>query len=661
MAVKYNVYLICEYIQDIIVARADIIESISALFRCNVFIHTEQQIDISKILNQKATLCIKVDDNINRYFAGIIDYASFENVPNIIGKKIENLLYIRIVPTIARLNYITKYKIYHNKTIKDIIDNTLRDDKIMDYKFILNGSNLQELCTQYGENDLHFISRLMEENGMFYYFEHNKDNDNLVITNNNLSANKLNINLELIKSKHQLIDPEMGLINLSMMHELGYKGVKLKSYNLYYASVIDSIAKEDPSNWKIGNNNYYDNLYLTNEEGNNIAKIILDTYNSQTVKVNGSSYNPEIYPCAIISLSGSTTETHNGEFFLLSVKHTINQMFIINNTFEQENNNPIYQNTFEAIPQSINFKTQNIHKKNRVYGCQTATVIGPEGEEVYVDKDCRVKVRFHWSEYEDESCWIRVVHSLAGRGFGSIVIPRIGMEVLVEYINGDPDQPIITGCLYNGLNKPPSNYATKGTVSTFYSNSIKSKGYNEIRIDDNGKEEEIYIHAQKDFNKVVENNITETVCQGSRTITLESKNNDKNNNVTNTLTIKHGDNNITIEDGKYTIKLDHGKQIIELSASGLEINIQGNIKITSSNRIEVNSKNFEINSDNLKVNSDNSNLKSSSISIDSSRYLLSSSSIEEKASTSISISSFAITTIKGSASVKISGGIINLN
>ncbi len=650
MAEKYNIYLICEYVQDVIVARADIIESISALFRCNLFIYTEKQIDISKILNQRATLFIHIDNNINRYFAGIIDYASFENVPNVNGNKIENLLYIRIVPTITRMNYITKYKIYHNKNVKDIIDGILRDDKITDYKFTVNCSNLKELCTQYGESDLHFISRLMEENGMFCYFEHNKDNDNLVIANNNLSANKLNIKLELIKSKHKLIHLEDGLVNLSMIHELGYKSVKLKSYNSYYASVIDSTAKEDPTNWKIGSSNYYDNLYLTNEEGNNIAKVIIDTYNSQTVKVHGSSYNPEIYPGSIITLSGSTTEIHNGEFFLLSVRHKINQTFIINNTFDKENDNPIYQNTFEAIPHNISFKPQNIHEKNRIYGCQTATVIGPEGEEVYVDKDCRVKVRFHWSEYEDESCWIRIAHSFAGRGFGSVVIPRIGMEVLVEYINGDPDQPIITGCLYNGLNKPPNDYAKKGTISTFYSNSIKSKGYNEIKINDEGKKEEIYIHAQKDFNKVIEENITETINKGSRTVTLESKGN--NNTITNNLTIKHGNNNITIEDGKYTIKLDHGNQTIELSSDGLNIDIKGNMKITISDNIEIKAKSIKVNTDSSEIDSSKISLKSSNHSNNTSSYKIDSSRV--------SVSSMT-TEIKGSAKVTINGGIIKLN
>ncbi|MBR1943944.1 MAG: type VI secretion system tip protein VgrG [Alphaproteobacteria bacterium] len=646
---KYNVYLICEYINDVIVARADIIESISALFRCNIFIYTEKQIDISKIVNQKATICIQIDNDISRYFSGIIDYASFENVPNVISKKVENLLYIRIVPTITRLNYITKYKIYHNKNIKDIIDGTLRDDKITGYKFIVNNSNLQELCTQYGESDLHFISRLMEENGMFYYFEHSKNNDNLVISNNNLSANKLDVNLKLIKSRHQLLDPEMGLINLSMSQELGYKSIKLKSYNLYYASVIGSSFYADSSNWKIGTSNYYDNLYLTNEAGNGIAQIMLDMHNGQSVKVNGSSYNPEIYPGAIITLSGSTTENHNGEFFLISVKHTINQMFIINNNYDTDNDIPIYQNSFEAIPQNITFKTPNIHKKNRIYGCQTATVIGPEDEEVYVDKDCRVKVRFHWCEYEDESCWIRVVQSFAGRKFGSIVIPRIGMEVLVEYIDGDPDQPIITGCLYNGLNKPPADYATKGTISTFYSNSIKSKGFNEIRIDDKGKEEEIYIHAQNNLNKLIENNVTETVSQGSRTITLESKNGSINNN----LIIRDGNNNITVEQGKYTIKLDNGNQLIELSSSGLKIDIHGDINIKASNNINIEAQNINVKSSSSKVNS-------LSMSIESSIYKLNCNSISQNASASINISS-AIASINGSGTVKINGGVIKLN
>ncbi len=644
----HNIYLICEQIQNVIVARADIIENVSALFHCNVFIYTEQQIDISKILNQRATLCIQAHETINRYFSGIIEYASFENVPNINSNKVENLLYIRIVPTITRMNYITKYKIYHNKNIKDIIDSTLRDDKIINYKFIINGNKLQELCTQYGESDLHFISRLMEENGMFYYFEHSKENDNLIITNNNLSANKLNVNLELIKAKHQLIDNENGLINLSMTQELGYKSVRLKSYNLYYASVINSIAKEEQSNWKIGSDNYYENLYLTNDDGSNIAKVIIDTYNSQTIKVTGSSYNTEIYPGSIITLSGSTTDTHNGDFFLLSVKHTINQMFIINKTFNKENDIPIYKNSFEAIPKDVNFKTKNIHKKNKIYGCQTATVIGPEGEEVYVDKDCRVKVKFHWSELEDESCWIRVVHSLAGRGFGSIVIPRIGMEVLVEYINGDPDQPIITGCLYNGLNKPPSHYVTKGTISTFYSNSIKSKGYNEIRINDAGKEEEIYIHAQKDFNKVIENNLNETVNKGSRTIILESKNGTVNNN----LTIKHGDNNITIEEGKYIIKLDNGNQTIELSKDGLTVDIKGDINITASKDINIKSRNLNIYNDNTKLESSSIAIKSSSYSNNTNSYKVD--------STTVKIAS-TVTEIKGSATVKINAGIIKLN
>lgn len=646
---KYNVYLVCEYIKDVIVARADIIESVSALFRCNVFIYTEQQIDISKIVNQKATICIQIDENINRYFSGIIDYASFENIPNVISKKIENLLYIRIVPTITRLNYITKYKIYHNRNVRDIIDSTLRNNKIIDYKFVVNNSKLQELCTQYGESDLHFISRLMEENGMFYYFEHNKDNDNLVISNNNLNANKLNVNLELIKSKHQLLNPETGLVNLSMSQGLGYKSIKLKSYNLYYASVIGSNSNSDSSNWKIGINNYYDNLYLTNEDGNSIAQIILETNNSTSIKVNGTSYNPEIYPGAVITLSGSTTESHNGEFFIISVKHTINQMFIINNNYDTENNTTIYQNSFEAIPQNISFKTSNVHKKNRVYGCQTATVIGPENEEVYIDKDCRVKVRFHWCEYEDESCWIRVVQSLAGRGFGAVVFPRIGMEVLVEYINGDPDQPIITGCLYNGLNKPPADYTTKGTISTFYSNSIKEKGFNEIRIDDKGKEEEIYIHAQKDFNKVIENNINETVNKGSRTITLESKDGKVNNN----LTIKHGDNNIIVKDGKYTIKLDNENQVIELSPSGLKIDIKGNIDIKASSSINIDAKNINVKSINSKINSSN-------ISIDSSNYKLQSLSVFQNASAAMDISS-AVTSVSGTSVISIKGGVIKLN
>ena len=676
---NFNIQLRCQFISDAIIARAEIIEHISRLFQCNVFLHTGKQIEIDKILNQKATILIKVNKNITRYFTGIIDSASFENIPNIISKKVENILYIRIVPNILKLNYYRKYKIYQDKSLREIIQDIFKANQISDYKFALVNANNNKIpfCVQYAETDLHFISRLLEENGIFYYFNHKIDNEILLLSDNSLSGDKLNITLDLIKNQSQELYPETGLVNISMTHGLGYKNISWKSYNPDQSNVINSSATDAQNNWKIGSDNYYDNLYKDKSAGDNLSKIILSRNNASAININGSSYNPEIYPGAIVKLNGSTTKSHNGEFFILSVKHTINQL---TNNSDQS----IYQNTFEAIPQDIPYKPMYTHHKTRIYGCQTAIVIGPEKEEVYYDKDGRVKVKFHWAE--DESCWIRVVQALAGKGFGALILPRIGMEVLVSFINGDPDQPIITGCLYNGTHQPPGEYPLKGTISSFYSNSIKGKGFNELRINDKEKEEEIYIHAQKDFNKVIGNSINETLNEGSKIIVLESK----NEAVKHELTIKNGDNNVTIEkgnnslvikEGNYTIELSKGNQIIKLSngnqnitlSSGdLTIDVTGNINIKSSKDVIIKT------GGEFRVESSKDTLIKSSKSMNfnaSSNYSLKASQVSVNASSSLSLSGNRSTlsggmsctvdgtsvSISGSTIVKVSGGFIKLN
>ena len=660
---KYNVKIQCEFIKDAVIAKAEITEIVSNLFQCHVFLHTDKLLDINKVINQNATISVTVDTEIVRYFSGIIEIASFENVPNVISKKIENLLYIKIVPSVTRLNYQQRYKIYHEKTVQEIIQSVLKEAQISDYQFVLsNIENIkQQICVQYAESNWHFISRLLEQNGIFYYFQHKENSDKLIMANDSLIGDKLKNNLKIITRSSENLYQVNGLVNVSVQQTLGYKTVNFKSYNDQTVEVIKSTVNESQSNWKIGVSNFYDNIYSTKQFGDFLAKIELINRNATVTKLSGMSYCPSLYPGAIVPIDGSITETHNGNFFIISVKHYINQL-------ENYNEMPVYHNLIEAIPQNTQFKPQNVHTKSRIYGCQTATVVGPEKEEVYCDKDSRVQIKFHWSNDDDKPCWVRTSQTMAGAKFGSLVIPRIGMEVLVEFVNGDPDQPLIIGCLYNGTHLPPENYTQTKNISTFYSNTIKGKGYNELRFNDQNKSEEIFIHAQKNFNKIIEDSITETLNYGSKHVKLESQ----NGAIEHTVLIKKGNNKVTINDGDYTVQIDKGNQKITLSNGNrkitlsngnLSIDVTGSIELKASNDIKLEASSINIKAKNsVNVNASSYKLSATSASLKSSSSMkIDGSQTSISGSMSLKLDSSISTSISASAIVKVSGGIIKLN
>jgi type VI secretion system secreted protein VgrG len=173
----------------------------------------------------------------------------------------------------------------------------------------------------------------------------------------------------------------------------------------------------------------------------------------------------------------------------------------------------IYQNSFTSIPASTNFRPSRITPKPMIHGIQTALVVGPSGEEIWTDKYGRVKVQFYWDREgkkdDKSSCWIRVGHPWSGKNWGAIHIPRIGQEVLVSHMEGDPDRPLITGMVYNAETMPPYGLPDNKTQSGIKTRSSKNGGsdnFNELRFEDKKDQEEVYFHAEKDFNRVVENN-----------------------------------------------------------------------------------------------------------------------------------------------------------
>ncbi len=560
-----SVQINCKAIHDVTMARAEITEQVHDLFSANIFLRTNKAQNLSNILNQTVVITIQAQNEVLRYFHGIIDNASIEAVPK--TNITENLLFIHIIPTIARLNYSRNYHIWLEKSAREIIEEVLKNNNISDYKFVASKYDNKKLnmCVQYGESDLHFICRLLEENGIYYYIQHSDKADTFVMSDSSIAGDKLSNSLSIINTHSQDLYPLNGSQNVSIAHSITLKTIHHKAYNYSKASVIDGLCQNSEAQ-SYGSSNYYDNIYDEKSEGDNLCQILLEEANASANKLSAIAYCPSLYPGAIVTLN-------NKEYFILSVKHTIDQL-------GDNPDVPMYKNSFDAIPRDTVFRPANIHKKVRIWGCQTATVVGNKNEEVNCDETGRVQVHFHWAGDAETSCWVRVGSLWAGTNFGSLVIPRVGMEVIVSFINGDPDQPLVTGCVYNGTHIPPEKYPDKKTISTFYTNSVGANGFNELRFNDAGNNEEIYIHAQKHLNKLVEDSVTETLNDGSKTVVLESK----KGKVKHSLLIKNGDKVTTVNEGDSTITLKQGRSTITLEDGDSEITLSdGNSTITLSN------------------------------------------------------------------------------
>ncbi len=720
---KAHVRIICSGLEESVVVRAELYERVSDLFNIQVIIRTKQQIDTSKLITKNACLVLHSPEKSEKYFSGLISSASIENVPSSDTNDVRanNILCLTIVPTIFKLSLTKKYRIFQELSVTEIIEKILKENGISNIKknVTSNGQTKRIFCVQYGESDLHFISRLMEEEGIFYFFIHEKNKDIFCFSDNSSGGKKIFPKLVVQKHFHKQYTDINAVYNISMKENVCIKSIQAISFNEDKFTTISGTANDSNPIYKIGKLELYSSPFDNANLGNSISKNALECENSMSKFLNCQSTCVNVYTGGICSIQESAITEQNGDFFIIEIKHLINQ--ITNDT-----NLPFYENKMFLIPSSIPFRPKQKHFKNKIYGTQTATVTGASGEEIFCDEKGRVKVKFHWDtraeENEKSSCWIRVIQSWAGKNFGGLITPRVGMEVLVNFIDGDPDQPIIVGCVYNGVNTPPSNYPKeKKTASTFYTDSSKgSEGFNELRFDDAKDEEEIFIHAQKDLNKVIENSVTETLNKGSKTVTLESQ----DDKVEHIILIKNGDYKTTIKEGNMSIILNkgnqeflltegdqiisltkgnqsitltEGNQTITLNKGNVKVDVKGDISITAENINIDASKNININakgainvstkdSATFKTAQDfviNSSMKANitakmDVNIESKMNITEKGlninrtaniGITDKANAKFAIESTATLTIKGNAMadingggmLKLAGGIVKLN
>ncbi|MDR1332938.1 MAG: type VI secretion system tip protein VgrG [Holosporales bacterium] len=567
-----------------IVRSFDVQEEVSQLSVMNVKLHTNTLIDLSAAIGESVVISMEIGDDEYRYFCGVIEWLSCEEIPSLEEDSHGSIILLKVVPRLAMLQYKTQYRIFQELSAKDIILSTLKEGEVSDLDVSLQSAEQKRsYCVQYGESDFHFVSRLMEEEGVFYHFECTENGDTLCLRDRSDSAKACPVDLKLIKMASEGRYEFCGVFNISLARSVGYESVALRSFNPESAERVGGAAAASGKT-TLGATEFCAPKFATKSEGDTIAEIILESYNALLVTLTGYSYCPYLAAGTRFTITGSAQ--NNGTFFIVSVKHNVVQVA------DDDNSVPPYYNYFVAIPEDVPFRPPLVHLQNRIHGTQTATVVSISDEEISCNEHGMVKVRFHWDSREDEneqsSCWMRVAQQWAGNGFGSIVIPRAGMEVLVTFVNGDPEWPIITRCLYNGLNLPPGNYPRDDpTVSTFFSRSSKGgEGFNELRIKDKKDEEEVYLFCQKDRVVVVQGDDTETVTSGSKRLTLEGK----DDPVEYAIVVQKGAHLLSVKEGNYEITIDKGSQLVTVKEGDCTLTLnKGNLgfEVTGDFKVKV--------------------------------------------------------------------------
>jgi len=502
-------------------------EGISRLFRFHLDLLSENRaIAFGDIVGKRVTIKVSLAGGDERYFNGFASRFAQS------GSDARFAYYqMEVVPWLWFLTRSADCRIFQNQTIPDIIQQVFTGLGFTDFKKSLTGSfEPREYCVQYRETDFNFVSRLMEQYGIFYYFEHEENKHTLVLANSP-TAHQSCPNQATARYNTTVgdWDDEDVVTGWHMEQELRTGKYTLTDYNFETPST--SLLASDPTVCPVGDNSKfetydYPGIYLTKSQGDGVTKIRMQEEETPHLVVAGASVCRAFTSGYKFKLTEHYRKDMDGEYVLTEIQHiaSVGQSYSLADSAKGEN----YSNHFSCIQVSVPFRPPRITPKPFVQGPQPALVVGKSGEEIWVDKYGRVVVQFYWDRLgkddEKSSCWIRVSQPWAGATWGAIWTPRIGQEVIVSFLEGDPDRPLITGRVYNAEQMPPYTLPDNQTQSGFKSRSSKGGGssnYNEIRFEDKMGSEQFLIHAEKLKTETVEKDSIEMVGH-DRWLTVEN-------------------------------------------------------------------------------------------------------------------------------------------
>lgn len=495
------------------------LEGLSTPFNFELELLSENHsIPFKDIIGKNVSVSVVLAKGEKRYFHGLISRFSQGRGSSDEGRDLRLTCYTAtMVPWFWLLTRTADSRIFQNLSIPDIVEKIFKEKGFLDYKNKLHGSyDKWDYCVQYRETDFNFICRLLEEEGIYYFFEH-ENNKHTLILSDTPEEHKPYPNQETARYQTSAGGwlEEDTISSIEVMQEIKPGKYTLKDFN--FETPNTDLKVEAPSQKALGPGEReiydYPGGYGKRARGDKLANIRMQEEEAGITTITGSSNCRAFTSGYKFDLKDYYRKDMNDKAYVLtSLSHSARQGY----TTEDAVSEFAYVNNFTCIPFDVPYRPPRRTPKPVVEGVQTAIVVGPEGEEIYTDEHGRVKVQFHWDREgkkdDKSSCWIRVSQLWAGMGWGAMYIPRIGQEVIVDFLEGDPDCPIIIGRVYHGTNKPPYGLPGEKTKSTIKSDSSKGGGgSNELRFEDKKGGEEIFLHGQKDWTIAIENDKNQTV------------------------------------------------------------------------------------------------------------------------------------------------------
>lgn len=671
-----------------------------------------------KVLGTAVSISITKPDGGKRHFHGLVSRFAYA------GNRGRYQVYrLTLRPWLWFLTRTSDCRIFQQMTVPDIIEKVFRDKNgFTDFKRSLSGTyKTWDYCVQYRESDFAFVSRLMEQEGIYYFFEHTADKHTLVFAD--------------APSAHSLIASDSGelpyrgggdgRIGQDHIHDwIRYQEVQTATYVTQDYDFVKpkanlEVRSQVTRQHALASYEAYDypGEYTETADGTPWVKARIEELQAEHLRGTGIGTSYDAAAGKKFKLVDFPRAAENAEYLVVAGDYQIESGEVEQFSGDSQNK---FDVKLEVIEATQAFRAKRITPRPIVSGPQTAVVVGKEGEEIWTDKYGRVKVQFFWDREgkkdENSSCWIRVSQVWAGKTWGAMHIPRIGQEVIVEFLEGDPDRPIITGRVYNNDEMPPYALPDNATQSGIKSRSSKegtAENFNELRFEDKKGEEQVYFHAEKNFDRVVENNDTLKVGfikkdkgdqkieihNNQTTIIGNSESEDGSQTIevwkNRTETVKEGNETITVAKGNRVVTISKGNETLTVSEGNRETTVAkgndvhkvdtGNREVTvkTDDKLTVTTGNREATistgNDTLTVTSGNLTIKvaagkvemeaamsielkvgASSIKIEPAKITLKSAEIAVTGDAKVAVAA-AMVDVNGSAMTKIAGGIVKIN
>jgi type VI secretion system secreted protein VgrG len=543
------------------------------------------RVAFDQIIGGNVTVAIGTEAGSARFFNGLVSRFAQDSGAGDSGLARYSAT---LVPWFWLLTKTTNSRIFQEKTVPEIVEQIFTEKGFTDFRMDLGSYEAKEYCVQYAETDFNFISRLLEQEGIFYFFEHENAKHTMVL--GDAPDKHPDCPYGEPVRFHPLsvggTPPDDVITDFDKMQEIRIGKYTVNDFNPETPNTDLMVGVDCQTPLGPGEREVYDfpAEYKTRAEGERLANIRMQAEEVRTTSFAGTSTCTGFSGGCKYDLAGHfRDELNDHKYVLAGVNHRASETA---GSSGQGGGSYTYRNSFKCIPHDIPYRPSLFTPKPMIAGVQTAIVVGPEGEQIHTDDDGygRVKVQFHWDrarQYnEDSSCWVRVSQSWAGAGWGTLFLPRIGNEVIVSFLESDPDRPIITGCVYNGSNTPPYSLPDQKTRSTIKSMSVPDTGgVNEIRFEDEAGEEQLFIQAEKTLDTRVKGPSREFVGGKRHLIVKEDR-------LEKVETDKHltvmGDHKEKVSG---TISIQSGAEILESSVtkhaidSSQEVHIKGGMKV----------------------------------------------------------------------------------